>query len=150
MPLKYSIKCYSGQVRKVKSVIIGKKFINFYLNSGNPGVKCDKIEDRKILVLPGGICLPATVVTTAYYPYEVQEAELTVEEAEAQLQERLKKYLLEKLTDGEIREMEFSRDVSNGVVTVTMTAECVEEIAAMRQMTSEELAANENIADTEE
>jgi hypothetical protein len=46
--------------------------------------------------------------------------------------------------------MEFSRDVSNGVVTVTMTAECVEEIAAMRQMTSEELAANENIADTEE
>ncbi len=141
MPLKYSIKTYTGEAIERKSVILGKKIINFYLNGGKVWAMCDKIQSSSTLTVPGGGILPITIVTDTYYQYNTEDTELTAEQASEQLQERLIGRLKEKIGDGQITSAEFETEVSGGAVTVTMRAECLEEIAGIRRLTEGELRA---------
>jgi similar to stage IV sporulation protein len=90
-------------------------------------------------VLPTGGTLPLTIVTDVYYEYIPHMSALSVSDAERILRESLLQSLYREVGQSEVISAEFTTEVENGVVTVTMKAECIEQIAAARDFTEEEL-----------
>jgi similar to stage IV sporulation protein len=139
MPLTTVVKDYTGEVETKRAIIIAGKRINLYFNSSILWPGYDKITYEKNLRLPTGNVLPITFVRETYSAYDAVEIELTVEEAEEVLQERLTAELAEEIGSGEILKTDFETAVENGTVTVTMRAECEEQIAAQRDFTADEM-----------
>lgn len=141
MPLETVKKEYTGEKRTRTAIILGGKRINLYFLGGNPYTSCDKITTYNTLTLPGGAVLPVTIVRESYEAYERAPAELTVEEATQILSVKLLDLVEDEIGDGWIVSRELETESENGVVTVTLRAECVEEIGVERKLTEEEAAA---------
>lgn len=132
-PLTESIKTEKdGKSNKI-SVLLGKKRINFYADSRNNEASCDKINKIGYLsawntfVFPLGIARQSSLAFT--------QKETTVDKAAAT--ERMHADLLEELRgrigDGEIVSVSFATSESGGLLTVTLRAECLENIADIKE-----------------
>lgn len=139
MPLSMSEKNYTGRTRTKTAIIFAGKRINIYFNSGILWSDYDKITVENKIVLPTGNVLPITIVRETYSEYERTDATMDEETAEELLKERLLTQLEKSLSQGEITGMLFSTSVQDGVITVTLKAECIELISGMRELTDEEL-----------
>ena len=105
---------------------IGKNRWNFYKNSGIPTVDCDTIYEIYDLAIPGVFRLPVSVVRETQVHYNVSEAEQDA----AVLAQALTETLQSRIgADGEILEPHFTQTEQNGLLTVTLRAECEQEIA---------------------
>jgi similar to stage IV sporulation protein len=138
MPLETSVKSYTGETEKKTALIIAGKRINLYFNAGIYFPNYDKMTTAKYLTLPGGFVLPIAIVRDEYTEYDTVGIKLTVLEAETLLQQRL----LDRLalaSDGEVVKTDFETVLKDGVITVTLTAECLEQIGRERPFTPEEL-----------
>ncbi len=81
------------------SVIIGKKQINFFKDSGISDTSCVKMYKRTYLTLPGGYVLPIAWVTYEFIYYETQ----IVENSDfAFLEQSARDYLMSQMTAGKI------------------------------------------------
>jgi len=139
MPLEAVIKAHTGNTHTRRSIVIAGRRINLFFNSRISMANYDKITSEGYLRLPTGNRLPISMIRVEYAEYIPQQSALSVSDAERILQERLLNALLEEIGDGEIVSSQFVTMVENGVVTVTLTAECIEQIAAARDFTEEEL-----------
>lgn len=140
MPLNTLTKTYTGETITKTALIFAGKRINLYLNGRISFDNYDKITKENVIKLPTGNILPIAVVTEKYSEYSAAQKELAVLSAEEILQKRLLDRLKLQVTDGEIVKTEFSTEMDNGVIKVTLKAECLEQIAAERPFTAEELA----------
>lgn len=140
MPLNTLTKTYTGDTITKTSVILAGNRINLYFNGRISFDNYDKITKENIIKLPTGNILPIAVVTEKYSEYTTAQTELAVLSAEEILQKRLLDRLKLQVTDGEIVKTEFITEMDNGVIRVTLKAECLEQIAAERPFTAEELA----------
>lgn len=127
MPLEYISKLYTGETKTKKSLIIGNYRLNLYLNGGISLDACDKIIYKERLSLPGGMLLPVETVTAEYREYIAEPARMSEEDAEAILKARLTQRL-QAQTKGEPLSMEFETASDGEFVTVTLRAECMEDI----------------------
>lgn len=127
MPLEYISKRYTGETKTKKSLIIGNYRLNLYLNGGISLDACDKIIKRERLSLPGGILLPIETVSAEYREYLPETARMSEEDAETILKARLTQRLSEQ-TKGEPLSLEFETCSDGESVTVTLHAECMEDI----------------------
>ena len=132
MPLETAKKEYTGRTKTRTAVILGGKRINLYFMGGNPYTSCDKITTYKRLTLPGGGVLPVTIVRERYEEYESAASAFTREEAEKLLSAHLLETVEREIGDGYVADFDLSSDVSDGVISVTLTAECVEQIGQER------------------
>lgn len=140
MPLNTLTKTYTGDTITKTSVILAGNRINLYFNGRISFDNYDKITKENIIKLPTGNILPIAIVTEKYSEYTTAQTELAVLSAEEILQKRLLDRLKLQVTDGEIVKTEFITEMDNGVIRVTLKAECLEQIAAERPFTAEELA----------
>lgn len=145
MPLETWKKDYNGDIHKKISIIFGGNRINLYLNSGISYAEYDKIVKEDFLRLPGGIVLPVKVSTSTYVEYNRERYELDADEAA----EILKDQLMTKLEgsieeDGKVTDVSYNMSVDNGIITVTLSAECLEQISKSRDLTAQELAIPDN------
>ncbi len=141
MPLETHRKAYTGEKAKRFSLLFGGKRINLYFLGGNPYADCDKITVYQKLTLPGGTILPVTVVRDTFDEYTVRRDVLSPEEAEQVLSARLTELLEAQIGEGWVVSQAFETQEEDGLVTVTLRAECVEEIGQERALTQEEIAA---------
>ncbi len=116
----------------------GGFIIKFYGNSGISGAGYDRITETRQLTLPGGLALPVWRETDTCRRYTVQEV---AQDSDA-LTEYLKALLLERLNarlgEGEsVTATEFTLEATEQFLTVTLSAECEEEISATAAITSE-------------
>ena len=81
------------------SVIIGKKQINFFKDSGISDTSCVKMYKRTYITLPGGYVLPIAWVTYEFIYYETQVAENS---DFSFVEQSARDYLLTQMTDGSI------------------------------------------------
>jgi similar to stage IV sporulation protein len=139
MTLPTTLKSYTGKTETKTAVIFAGSRINLYFNSGISWQDYDKITVEKTLMLPTGNVLPIRIVTETYKEYDPVEAKLSVFSAEEILKARLMSRLNAEISNGEVVKTDFATTVENGVVTVTLKAECLERIAAERDFTEEEL-----------
>lgn len=87
---------------KKYAVIIGKKRINFYKDSGISGGTCDKMSEVNYLTLPGGFVLPAALVTEEVTYYETASVQADAMSVQPLLEEFTRRYLKQQMIAGRI------------------------------------------------
>ena len=107
----------------------GKKRINFYQNSGISDAECDKIIHEYPFAIRGVFTLPFSLVRERVQPYRMADAQVPEDTARASLEQALLQQLRETIgADGAILSYETAAETAGGVLTVTLTAECEQEI----------------------
>lgn len=118
-----------GLPRRRWGLILGKRRVNFSINSGIPRGTCDRITKIYPLALPGVFTLPAAVVCESSRELTLRETERSLPQLETELSQRLRRQLLTELGDGgEIVTERFSVSEGDGLLYVTLRAECTERI----------------------
>ena len=129
VPLEAGQKVYTGKERTRFALILGKSRIKFYGNGSIDQGDYDKISRRSTLTLPGGLHLPVTLVWETYRPYETVPVPVTPTQAESQARALLLAHLSTLIgEDGTISSAVCSSREKDGRLTVTLRAECVEQI----------------------
>ena len=127
VPLTVGRKVYGEEISRY-ALVFGTHRVNFYGNSSITDVKYDKLQERKQLRFLG-ISLPVSTVREVWCPYTVETVTVTAEEARRQGETLLTEYL-HTLVDGygTVQSALCTTRESGGVLRVTLTAECREEI----------------------
>lgn len=149
-PLEYMQKQYTGREKTQTSLIVNGKRINFYRNSGIERAEYDKITQVDTLSLADDMPLPVSLLRQRLRQYVLQPARVDLNSARTHLQRSLLQRLTELSGGGQIVSAEYTTEISHGRVTVTLRAECLEQIAAERPLTERELASVRPVVREEE
>lgn len=128
LPLEAQVKRYTGEETNLWSVTALGRRTDFFGKGGISFDRYDKISHTWTLTLPGGEEMPLAVQRETCRAYELETLAVEPDAAEAMLKERLLEALEEAVGEGEIVSTEFSVETENGTLTVTLQAECREEI----------------------
>ena len=129
IPLEAQVKVYTGEEERRWSLSLLGRSVNFFGKASISSSGYDKMTTTHILTLPGGREVPLVLVETEYRAYETAAAPVRADAARAMLEERL----LERLTaligaEGSVLSTAFSAEEEDGMLTVTLTAQCREQI----------------------
>ncbi|MPM29619.1 hypothetical protein SDC9_76159 [bioreactor metagenome] len=128
IPLEAGVKLYSGEeTARYSLTFFGKRF-NFYSKDFISSNNYDKISKTKALTLPGGFTLPISFRKEIYRSYELLPCPTDEAEAKALLENSLGKALRATVGEGEILRTDITSEAANGLLTVTLLAECSEQI----------------------
>ncbi len=139
LPVSVWEKEFSGEEKAGFSLLLGKKRINIFKGSSICPPDCDKIIKTYTLGRDGLFTLPLALEKTTIRHYEprAMRAEELREELEALLMEELLSRIGE---DGTVRTASFSASEHDGLLYVTLRAECEETIGETVPLTAEEIA----------
>lgn len=110
-------------------LIIGKKQINFYSDSGNLPATCDKITKTIPLRLPGGDALPVALVLERIVWYDSNEQMRTPEQCRQLLEEAAREALLGEFCAGTVLDSQSELTVENQQAVLYGSYACREMIA---------------------
>ena len=128
LPLEAQVKRYTGEEDSLWSVtVLGRRTV-FFGKGGISFNRYDKISRTWTLTLPGGEEMPLAVCRETCRAYETETLAVEPAAAEAMLKERLLEALEDAVGEGEIVSTDYDVEQDNGVLTVTLRAECREEI----------------------
>lgn len=137
-PLSVSVKEPAGGTRTRFALILGKTRINFYKGSSICPAECDKIIERHALARGGVFTLPVSVETISFVPYRTEPQR--AEELRGELEETLMTELVGRIgEEGEVASAVFTASEQDGMLYVTLHAECRERIGRSVPLTAEEL-----------
>ena len=128
IPLEATVKAYTGEeaCRWTLSVL-GQEF-DFSRKGGISFDRYDKIRDTWTLTIPGGREMPLALNRETCRAYELERTPIDRTAAEALLQEELLAQLETLTGEGEIVSTDCSAAEVDGMLQVTLRAECREEI----------------------
>lgn len=129
IPLLTTVKEYTGADKTRWSLTLFERRINFYRNGSISWDKYDKISKTYAAVLPGGQRLPFFLTRETLRGW--QSAQVQVDTAAAQkLLETCLRRRLEQMVgeDGRVVAVDWSVRMDDGLLMVTATAECEEQI----------------------
>ena len=122
-----------------RALVFGKFRINFYKGYSICPVACAKMTEETELSVPGLLRLPLRLVCERVYECETSAAPAA--DVAALLRERLTERLRSALGDeGELLEARFTQSEADGLMVVTLYAECSEPIGVTQPMTAEQIA----------
>ena len=129
VPLKMEQNIQTVKNRTRFGVIFGKRRINFAPGGSVLGADCDKITLYKPLTLPFGFRLPVTLAVEKFTTAETAPAQRTVDEARREGEQALLRQLQTLMEeDGTVESTRFAAVEKDGYLTVTLKAECLEQI----------------------
>ena len=129
IPLTTAVKVYTGQEGTSYSLTVLGRNVNFFGRTGIPVEGYDKIETVYTLTLPGGQSLPLALRRTAWRTYETVEQAVDPGAAQDLLEEQLLRRLEQILDErGQVVSTAFAARETEGMLRVTLQAECLEEI----------------------
>ena len=111
------------------SLVIGKKRINFFSDSRNKCDSCDKINKLKYISLGDVFVLPVGYAVERTTQYETSLLPIDEDKTVGRMKESLKNELQRRIGDGQIVSEEYSVSKTDAVMTVTLRAQCTENIA---------------------
>ena len=128
VPLTAQAKQYTGKEKTCVSLVLGTHRVKFFRNSSIEGTKYDKITERHPWSL-FGIPLPVTLVTETCRFYETEPQARSPVEAERAAGQVLTEQLQRMVEPyGTVRSTLCSSRQKGDTLTVTLTAECEEQI----------------------
>jgi sporulation protein YqfD len=132
LPLEYDGKVtIQGQTKKY-SLLIGKKLINFFKDSGISHTSCDKMYSVDYITLPGNLQLPIALVTENMISYETADGTLDQEVAESRVKVFSHKYLTDTMVAGQIHQKFESIQHSDSACILLGRYACLEMIGKTR------------------
>ena len=148
------MKEYTGGEKSVWSLeVLGRRLSLWGSEGDREGTEKDTQVTQA--VLPGGVALPLSLTREVYRGYELKCAQLDLEAARAMVEEELTARLKELIgEDGTVEGTQFTSRVAGGLLQVTLTAECREEIGreteGWTEETGEEVESGEGRVESEE
>ena len=136
IPTQYMQSGVNSEVRKKYSLIIGKKRINLWKDSGISGTTCAKMYREYSVTLWGDFVLPIKLAVETMQVQNYTTMIISTEEAERLLRDFSRQYLLGHMTAGQILEEELSFTQEQNLVRMTGEYACHELIG---QEQSEEI-----------
>lgn len=136
-PLAAEEKVYTGRETTRLTLVLWGRRINLYLDGGISFDDYDKIRSDKKIRFPNGMTLPVSVSVETYREYEPVIAREEQSAAEERLKQALKLQLRLKLDQGEVLNTRFDVREQDGVLQVTLTGECEEQIAKTMEIPEE-------------
>ncbi len=138
-PLERSLRASAGRSWSRWSLIVGKRRINFFKGYSICPSACVKMTEEASFFRSGLFSLPLGLVKESFVEYEAQA--IMDEELREELESFLYAELLARIgAEGEVTRLDFSASEAEGVLTVTLRAECEQEIGRTVPMTPEEIA----------
>lgn len=117
-PNKFTVRSEAVD-RKVRySLIVGKKLIKFFKDSGISDTTCVKMYTEKVLSLPGGFQLPVTLISEELTYYNSSTVEFKENSIFVWMENFAERYLNTQMVSGEIVESDF--DIKSNQETVTL------------------------------
>lgn len=101
-PVKYTKQSPIDRELKKYSLIIGKKRIKLWKDSGISVGSCGRMYEENYIVLPGGFRLPVAVCVEVFLPYHMGAESMTREEAHTKLSAFAKSCLAKQMVAGQI------------------------------------------------
>ena len=111
--------------KKEFGIIIGKKQINFFKDSGISDTTCVKMYKRTYMTLPGGYVLPIAWVTYEFIYYETKE---TQNSDFAFLDHAARHYLMTQMSSGTILQENRELTIADDLCHISATYSCYEQI----------------------
>lgn len=111
------------------SLVIGKKRINFFSDSRNKCDSCDKINKLKYISLGDVFTLPVGYAVERTTQYETSLLPIDEDKTVGRMKKSLKNEIQRCIGDGQIVSAEYSVSKTDAVMTVTLRAQCTENIA---------------------
>ena len=124
----------TGEQKKKISLLIGKKRINLWKDSGIWDTTCDRIYEEYYITLPGGFRLPFGWSVERYETRTVSQGTVDVENAKRLLAETSEAYLKTQMLAGIIRDSHTSCQEAVGILQMTGQYSCVEMIGCMQRL----------------
>ena len=131
-PGEYTVRASKTGVEKKYALVIGKKRINFYKDSGILGITCDKMSTVNYMTLPGGFTLPVALVTEVWNSYECRTEFADEARAERILYSFARTYLNQQMLAGRILQKEELISVKDSSFQLTGHYACLEMIGRER------------------
>ena len=130
IPLETTVKVYTGEETTLRSLTFFSRRLQFYKNCGISYERYDKIAQTHSLPLPNGGILPVALTREKVREYDLATAPIDPQAAEELLRTQLEQRLnsLMAAHDGQVVSTAFSSSQRDGMLTVTLTAECREQI----------------------
>lgn len=117
---------------KKYSIIIGKKRINFYKDSGILGDTCDKMYLSSVLTLPGGFELPVALVVEIWRFWDTEEVIIDSDQALKQVQEASRRYLQSVMIAGTVMKSASQEQSTEQLFSLNTKYFCHEMIGQVR------------------
>ena len=114
------------------SIIIGKKLINLYKDSGIWDTSCVKIYKQKNMTLPGGFRLPIGIIQETWIEYSLDSEGMSDLEDVRWMEAATKAYLNCQMIAGRIVEKSESVQINEGVYLLRGRYACVEMIGKVK------------------
>ena len=130
IPLNAELKELTGREKTLWALNYPGGRLNFYENSGISYERYDKITRTRSMEFSNGTTFPISLTQERIREYSLTEGELNRDAAIDLLKAGLRRELDDILreTDGECVRLDYVATVDGDILTVTMLAECVEQI----------------------
>lgn len=132
MPVTDSQRGQTVSKEQKYAILIGKKRINFYQDSGNLDASCVKMYEENYVTLPGGFQLPIAIVTETWLDYEKSTPTATTEQSSNMLSDLAEIYLRGQMVAGTILSKEEKFSQQDGVLRLDGEYGCFEMIGRER------------------
>jgi similar to stage IV sporulation protein len=143
-------KVYTGrEMRRYSLNLMGRR-LNFYENSGISYGKYDRMTQTKTWAPLGDRGLPILWQRETIREYETAPLSLDPEQAETMLKDRLAETLAARLDEGKVLRQDFQSRREGDTLTVTLLAQCSEQIGRTKEWGAPGDAAGPLLPDTEE
>lgn len=140
-PVEGAKKGAAGEKQVRYSLLVGKKRINLWKDSGIWGSSCGRMYEEYYITLPGGFRLPMGIAKETVTSYEMTAVEAEPEQTELLLTGVAREQLLASMVAGEIQEGKTEFQRSGGIYVLSGRYRCTEMIGRARK---------EQIGDTNE
>jgi len=128
LPLQCAEKVYTGRETTQTTLLLGRKGLKLFGNSGIPFAECDKITWIGRWDIFGLMALPVSTMTETFREYELRESAVPRAEAEEILRRGLETELLSQLDRGRVLASSVEFREQDGVLTATLYAQCLEQV----------------------
>lgn len=129
IPTEASVKSYTGEEKTRYSLTLLGHRINFYGNGSISFPEYDKIMEVRALILPNGSVMPVSLSRETCRAYTTLACPIDLPAAEELLKTQLDQALRAAVGDGEVLRTDYTAAEQDGLLTVTLLAECREQIA---------------------
>ena len=133
MPKIRTQKTDSGQLKRKISLLLRKKRIFLWKESGIWEGSCGRIYKEYYITLPGGFALPVALCIEECEPYQKSQREILFDAAEEALLVFGKEYLSGQMTAGKIADGTAAVTQEAGVYRLAGEYNCLEMIGQLRQ-----------------
>jgi hypothetical protein len=123
----------SGKELKKISVIIGKKRINLWKDSGIFDATCDRMYEEYYITLPGGFRLPMAFAVERFTVMELHRQQVTQAKAQALLSAFAQNYLKQTMIAGSIRSRHLHFENEPDAWRLTGEYRCTELIGSLQR-----------------